>query len=122
MASEKVTRILKSQSHFADEEIAKMTDREGWAWIYGNRHSKKRDKNKHQICFTGFGLIEKDDFADIAMQAGMKVVSSVTKSLSFLCVGNSPGPSKLGKAKKQNVTILTEEQFNKMLETGELPE
>ena len=122
MAGEKVTRILKSQSPFTDEEIVKMTDREGWSWIYGNRPSKKREKDKHQICFTGFKPIEKDQLADTAMHAGMQVVKSVTKSLDFLCIGNNAGPSKIEKAKEQNVTILTENQFQVMLETGELPD
>ncbi len=120
MAGEKVTRILRSKSNFSDEEIAEMTDREGWAWIYGNRPSKKRN-SKNQICFTGFNPAEKDRLIEIAIKSGMHIAKSVTKSLDFLCIGSNAGPAKLKKAKEQETIILTEEQFNRMLETGELP-
>ena len=122
MAGEKVTRILKAHSPFTDEEIVKITDQEGWSWIYGNRPSSKRDNNKHQVCFTGFKPAEKQQLNDIALQAGMKVVNSVTKSLDFLCTGANAGPSKIAKAKKQDVSILTKDQFQVLLETGELPD
>lgn len=117
MAGEKVTRILKSQSQFNDEEISKMTDGEGWAWIYANRP----ERNKTQICFTGFHTNEKLKLSAIASQSDMHVAKSVTKDLDFLCVGSNAGPSKVEKAKEQNVIILTENQFHVMLETGELP-
>jgi len=118
MAGEKVTRILKSRSHFAEEEIAKMTDPQGWAWLYANRP----ERNKTQICFTGFNTTEKKQLIAIAKNSDMHIAKSITKDLDFLCIGNNAGPAKLKKAKDQNVVIVTEKQFNNMIETGELPE
>ena len=118
MAGGKVTRILKSRSHFTEEEIAKMTDRQGWAWLYANRP----ERNKIQICFTGFNATEKNQLIASAKNSDIHIAKSVTKDLDFLCVGSNAGPSKLNKAKEQNVTILTENQFQVMLETGELPD
>ncbi len=42
------------------------------------------------------------------------VVSSVSKDLDYLVVGNKPG-SKYDKAKKMNITILTEKEFLELI-------
>jgi NAD-dependent DNA ligase len=123
MAGTKVTNILKSKSNLSEEEIAFMTDAEGWKWIYKHYPSKKDpEKNKPQICFTGFRPAEKEQLFEYAKNKGMKIVKSVTKKLSFLCIGENAGPSKIRKATEQNVIILDDKQFVKMLETGELPD
>lgn len=123
MAGTKVTNILKSRSDLTDEKIASMTDAEGWKWIYKHHPPKKDpDKNKPQICFTGFRPAQKENLYDHAQQNGMKIVKSVTKKLSFLCIGENAGPSKMKKAKEQNIFIMNEQQFLQMLETGELPD
>ena len=121
MAGEKVTRILKSKSNFTDEQISSMSDAEGWSWIYANKKPNP-DKDKNQICFTGFSPAEKESLTLSAEEAGLKVVKSVTKSLNFLCTGDNAGPKKIEKARQQDVIILSVPQFSIMLETGELPE
>ena len=118
MPSEKVTKILISKSNFTDEEINNMSEGEAWAWVY---RSKSPTDSRDQICFTGFRPKETEKLWEIADNAGMKIVKSVTKKLSFLCTGENPGPSKLKKAKNQNVVIMNEQQFLKMLKTGEIP-
>ena len=72
---------------------------------------------------TGCGITNemKEALWDKANSAGMRVVQSVTKNLAFLCKGDTPGPSKLKKAEKQNVVILNEQEFLLLLETGEIP-
>ena len=57
----------------------------------------------------------------MAAQAGFKNVTSITKSLDFLCIGATPGPTKLQQANNQGVQLLTEQEFLGMLSTGELP-
>ena len=74
-----------------------------------------------EICFTGFMPSEKDKLIEIALQNNFHVAKSVTKNLSFLCIGNDPGPSKMEKAEKQNVNIITKENFINLIETGEIP-
>jgi len=121
MTSEKVAKILKSKSNFKDEEIKNMTDREAWAWVYQNKTTTPQAVSRDQICFTGFRPNEKEHLWGIAEDAGLKIVKSITKKLTFLCTGSDPGPVKLQKAKNQNVTIMNEKQFLNMLQTGEVP-
>lgn len=52
----------------------------------------------------------------------MKVRTTVTKNLNFLCVGESAGWSKVEKAEEQGVTILTAEQFHDLVDDGVVPE
>ena len=99
MASEKVTRILKAKSPFTAQEIAAMTDAQGWAWIYAN--AKPRKEKLSQICFTGFSAADKTELAALAQAANLETVGSVTKNLAFLCAGENAGPAKLEKAREQ---------------------
>lgn len=119
MASEKVTRILKAKSPFSSEEIATMSDRDGWAWIYAN--AKPRKEKLSQVCFTGFSTTDKADLTALAEAANLDVVGSVTKNLAFLCYGENAGPAKLQKAREQGNCILDREQFLHLLDTGEIP-
>lgn len=74
------------------------------------------------VCFTGFKSEDKKRLKEMAQSAGMIVRSSVTRSLTFLCCGYNAGPIKIEKARAQNVIALNEEQFIRLLETGEVPE
>lgn len=119
MPSEKLTRILKAKSPFSSEQIEAMTDAEGWDWVYA--HASPRKEKLPEICFTGFSLTEKSELAERASNARFRVVVTITKTLSFLCVGENAGLVKVEKAKEHKVSILTRLQFENLLETGELP-
>jgi DNA ligase (NAD+) len=118
MPSEKLVRILKSKSPFSIIEIEAMSEADGWEWVYAN--AKPRKEKATQVCFTGFSANEKTELATMALASGLEVVSTVTKSLAFLCAGENAGPSKLEKAREQGVHVLTREQFVHLLETGEI--
>lgn len=64
----------------------------------------------HSVLFTGKLSQPRSHFEKLAQEHGMKLASSVSKKLSLLVVGESPG-SKLDKAKSLGVTILSEEDF-----------
>ncbi len=67
------------------------------------------------VVFTGTLLtMERKEAQAKAESLGIKVSSSVSKNTDFLVVGEKPG-SKLEKAKKLGVKILTEEKFNKLI-------
>ena len=122
MPSEKLRQILRSKSTFTDEEIAAISERDGWAWIYRNSPPKKRRRTDGiEICFTGFGIAAKQELSSLAESMGLHVVTSVTKGLSFLCIGDNPGSSKVQKAQERGVQTITEKQFLNFIETGELP-
>ena len=86
--------------------------------IKSEKQTLSSDINKNQICFTGFSQNEIKELSEIALKNGLNVVKSVTKNLSYLCIGFNAGHSKIIKANKQNATILTLEQFEDLLETG----
>ena len=85
-----------------------------------NRRANKSEKP--EICFTGFKKIDKERLSKNAELAGMFLRDSVTKNLEFLCCGDNAGPKKIEKSRHQGAIILNENQFNEMLETGEIPE
>ncbi len=118
MAGEKVTRILRAKSSFNPEEIAAMSDAEGWDWIYAN--AKPVKEKLTQVCFTGFSTGEKLELTELAEKANLEVVKRVTKNLAFLCVGENAGPAKLKQANEQGAHVLTKSQFFHLLETGEI--
>lgn len=114
MASKRVADILRSRSApFTEEQIEAMTDRDGWSWIYGHDKVKKEFKAPKlpEICFTGFPDKEKERLCILALEAGLLVKDSVTKSLALLVTGAFAGPSKLSKAEKQGCTITDEAGF-----------
>jgi DNA ligase (NAD+) len=52
---------------------------------------------------------------DVILKNGGKVLSSVSGKLDFLVAGENMGPAKKEKAEKLGVTIISEEQLEKML-------
>jgi BRCT domain type II-containing protein len=119
MLTEKLTRILRSKSTFSEEQISQMTEGEGWRWVY--RNGAPRKEKHFEICFTGFSASEKGSLSQLAADAGFMVVTAVTRRLSMLCIGPNPGPVKLEKAKQQQATTVTLEEFKHFLGTGEIP-
>ncbi|MFB9862690.1 NAD-dependent DNA ligase LigA [Rufibacter immobilis] len=62
--------------------------------------------------FTGYS---REELQDTITANGGKVVSSISKKLSYLVAGDKMGPSKLEKATTLGVKILSEAEFNQML-------
>ena len=120
MPSEKAVMILKSKTNLTEEEINKLSDSEAWKIIYSFRSNKEKD-NRLQICFTGFNEDRKKELIGVAENSKLKVTSSVTKSLDFLCIGNNAGPKKMETAINQGVQILKEDEFILFAKTGEVP-
>ena len=62
-----------------------------------------------------FQNFERDDLKIKIEANGGKVLSGVSGKLNFLIAGSEAGPSKLEKAQKLNVSIISEEEFMQML-------
>lgn len=123
MAGQRITQILLAKSDLSPEEIAQMSDREAWGWLYTHfpPTTKRRKKAGPEVCFTGFPPSERKQLEDVARTAHLEVVTGVTRSLKYLVTGPNAGPAKLQKAREQNVILLNVGQFRDLLETGELP-
>jgi len=123
MAGERVSRILLAKSDLTADQIATMSDKDGWRWVYTHFPPKatRHKKNAQQICFSGFSAVERRQLESEAEEAHLEVVKSVTQSLRYLVTGPNAGPAKLQKAREQEVVLLKTDQFHTMLETGELP-
>lgn len=58
----------------------------------------------------------RDDLKDLILKNGGKVLSAVSGKLDYLVAGENIGPAKKEKAEKLGVTIISEEQLEKMLD------
>ncbi|WP_299985610.1 NAD-dependent DNA ligase LigA [uncultured Pontibacter sp.] len=58
-----------------------------------------------------FESVSRDELQRIIVSHGGKVVSSISAKLSYLVAGDKMGPSKLEKANKLGITILSEDEF-----------
>lgn len=74
-----------------------------------------------EILFTGFSANDRGDLEAGAEDAGLLVSKAITKSLHFVYAGPRAGATKLSKARAQGCTILSEDEFQQMLATGEVP-
>lgn len=63
-----------------------------------------------------FKKYERDDLKDLILKNGGKVLSAVSGKLDYLVAGENMGPAKKEKAEKLGVTIISEEQLEKMLD------
>lgn len=59
----------------------------------------------------------RDEYKQIIEQNGGKNVGSISGKTSFILAGDNMGPSKLQKAEKLGIPIVSEEEFLKMIET-----
>ncbi|MBC3540278.1 NAD-dependent DNA ligase LigA [Rufibacter sediminis] len=62
--------------------------------------------------FSGYS---REELQDAIVANGGKIVSSISKKLSYLVAGDKMGPSKLEKATTLGVKIVSEEEFNQMI-------
>lgn len=57
----------------------------------------------------------RDEYKAIIEQHGGKNVGSISGKTSFILAGDNMGPSKLEKARKLGVQIMTEDEFNELI-------
>jgi BRCT domain type II-containing protein len=116
--SEKLSRILRSNTVLSELDINNLTERQGWDIVYS---LKQKTEPKTEICFTGFSPIEKGELTKLAQENNFHIAKSITVNLNFLCYGENAGPAKMKKAEEQNVIILNADEFRDLIETGEIP-
>ena len=87
---------------------------------YKHLHTKKRNTERVEVCFTGFSDIEKAELISIAREANIQVRGSVTMNLDMLICGNNAGPSKIKSAQGKGISRTNRKGFEKFIETGEI--
>ena len=71
----------------------------------------------HTFVISGvFEQFSREELQDMITRNGGKVVSSISKKLSYLVAGDKMGPSKLEKATSLGVKIISEAEFLQMLD------
>ena len=63
-----------------------------------------------------FAHHSRDEYKDMIEKNGGKNVGSISKKTSFILAGENMGPSKLEKAEKLGIPIMSEEEFLKLIE------
>ncbi len=113
MPSPKLIQILRSRTELSDEEIIPLSDGESWAIIRKMDEEKRKNRppKKPEVCFTGFSKTEKEVLDALADQKGFDSKGRVTKSLTYLVIGETPGESKIKKAEAQGVKIIRRDEF-----------
>lgn len=77
--------------------------------------------SRPQILFTGFKAADRELLESKAASHGFRVMKTAGKSLAVLCIGYNAGPSKVEAAREAGAFIVTEEQLDHLLLTGEVP-
>ncbi|HTF17931.1 MAG TPA: NAD-dependent DNA ligase LigA [Chryseolinea sp.] len=71
--------------------------------------------NKSFVISGVFKNYERDALHDIILKNGGRILSGVSGKLDYLLAGDNMGPSKREKAEKLGVKIITEEEFEKLI-------
>ena len=75
----------------------------------------KRLSGKTFVVSGVFNLFSRDELKSLIEKNGGKVSGSISGKTSFIVAGDNMGPSKKSKAEKLGVPIITEDDFNKMI-------
>jgi DNA ligase (NAD+) len=107
--------IAEFFSEPANQKIIKKLDKYGVKPTAEKRVVKSQKFAGKSFVFTG-GLANRsrEAAAELVQQHGGKISGSVSKKTDYVVVGTDPG-SKYDKAKELKVTILTESEFDKLL-------
>lgn len=76
--------------------------------------------SRPQMLLTGYGAAQRKALESQAADAGLCIVQTVTKGLTFLACGPNAGPAKIEKARSQGVYIVADQHLQALLQTGEL--
>ena len=60
--------------------------------------------------------MSRENLKELIKNHGGKVITSISSKLDYLVAGDKMGPSKLEKAQKLNISMLSEDEFFDMIE------
>ena len=83
---------------------------------YSNQNFEGKFSDKRLMFTGGFQNMSRSEAKAIAEKNGGKVLGSISKKLDILVVGESkPTKKKIDQAKKLNIKIILEKEWNKIL-------
>jgi DNA ligase (NAD+) len=106
---------------FSDKDNQREVERLRKAGLNFESSAKEPEKvsdvlqGKSFVISGTFQNYERDQLHDVIISHGGRVLSGVSGKLDFLLAGENMGPSKLEKAEKLGVKIISEAQFEKMV-------
>lgn len=109
-------------NYFASEENLALIDRLKQAGLQFSLSEERLSQHSNtldgqSIVISGvFTQHSRDDYKRIIEQHGGKNVGSISSKTSFILAGENMGPSKLEKAKKLGIGIVSEEEFLGMIQ------
>ncbi len=109
-------------NYFRNEENLKLIGRlkaHGLQFALDETSLQNRSEKLNGLSIIISGTFEqysRDELKKMIEQNGGKNVSSISKNTSYMLAGNNIGPSKLDKAQKLGIPIISEKEFLKMLE------
>ena len=114
-------RIAKSVTdYFSDEKNLRLLNKliEAGLQFEGDKKELSSDKltGKSIIISGVFQKFSRDEMKELIEQNGGKNVSSISAKTDFLLAGDKIGPSKLEKANKLGIQIISEDEFLSMIE------
>ena len=106
------------QDEHNNEEIIRLKQAGLNFIVADNEVEKESDvlNNKSFVISGVFQNYERDELKDIIIKNGGRVLSSVSAKLDYLLAGENMGPAKLEKATKLGVSIISENDFNNLLQ------
>ena len=105
-------------SHAINREIIERLREAGVTMAMTRDDSVERStrlEGKSIVVSGVFSLHSRDEYKEMIENNGGKNVGSVSKKTSFILAGENMGPSKLEKAKKLGVPVVSEQEFLDML-------
>ena len=117
------TRIAQSIiQYFADEKNRELIERLREAGV--QMAMEELDMSEYTDKLAGKSIVisgvfahhSRDEYKEMIEKNGGKNVGSISKKTSFILAGENMGPSKLEKAGKLGIQIMSEDEFLKLLE------
>ena len=115
------TRIAESIREFFDDpkklELVSRLKRSGLQLEVKEKSTRSDVLNGKSFVISGvFSGMSREELKQLIEDLGGEIKSSVSSKTSYLVAGEGAGPSKLSKAEKLEISILSEEQFMQLID------
>ena len=94
--------------------VEKLIDK-GLIFSIQEKNNKSSKLENLTFVYSGTFSVSRDDLKKMIEENGGKVITALSKSISYLIVGDNMGPAKKEKALKDNIKMISEEEFYELL-------